>query len=246
MKRLHKALLMPWAGGDSSMAYTNKVIAVAPANLIQYLVQAEPIGATVALDSSGNARNGAYTAVTLGAAGIGDGRTAASFNGTTSLNNAFSASLQAAFNGSEGTMMIWLRYAGTVNDGVTRRIFQFLVDANNRCQFTKITDGRYGFTYAAGGTNKTIASGLLTASLTHWAMTWSASGDQMKAYVNGAQFGSTQTGLGVFAGSISATQTTIMAGSTGPIELTNGIAAHAAVWDTPLSAAQILTLATVP
>jgi len=35
---------------------------------------------TVAVDQSGNGRNGAYTAVTLGQPGMGDGRTAASFD----------------------------------------------------------------------------------------------------------------------------------------------------------------------
>lgn len=242
MKRFKKALLMPWAGGDTSMAYTNKVLATNP---IAYWPMAESSG-SVAIDATGNGRNGAYTAVTLGVQGIGDGRTAASYNGTASFNNIYSASLAAAFSGAEGTIAVWLQYNGTINDGVTRRIFQLLVDNNNRIQFNKITDGRYGFTYAAGGTNKTIASGLITSAYTYWVLTWSASGDAAKAYVNGVQFGATQTGLGIWAGALSSTQTILMAGSTAPIELTNGFIAHAAVWSTALSGAQIASLAAVP
>lgn len=226
----------------TNLAYTNKVLALSP---IAYWPMAEASG-SVALDASGNGRTGAYTAVTLGQAGIGDGRTAASFNGTTSFLNIYSASLAAAFSATAGTMALWLKYNGTVNDGVTRRVMQLRVDANNRIFFAKITDGRYGFDYIAGGTTSAVTTGALTSNYTHWALTWDKGADQVKAYVNGVQLGTTQTGLGIFAGSLSATECTVMAGNTTPIELTNGVGAHAALWTTALSGAQIATLAVVP
>lgn len=236
--------------GSNPLAYTNKVIATSP---IGYWPLAEAAGATVALDESGNGRNGAYKAAgepIAGQTGIGDGRTSALFDGTNDFVNIFTASLQAAFNSAEGTMAVWCKVsaAGDWGDATARRPLYFQTDANNRVRFEKTTAaGQLAWVYIAGGTNKTVLlNGNVTTDWFHLACTWSKSADQFKAYINGAQSGATQTALGTWVGSLSATSTTIGAADTIGSNPWKGFLAHAAVWATPLSAATIATLAVVP
>lgn len=233
------------AAVDPTLAYTNKVKALSP---IAYWPLAEASGAT-ATDESGNGRSGSYSNVTLGVAGIGDGRTAASFNGTTSLANMFTASLQGAFNGQEGTIAAWLKVAnaGVWTDAATRAAALFSVNAANLIRLRKNgTNNTIACVYVAGGTSKTVAKASFSpTTFFHIAMTWSKAADQMIFYINGAQEGATQTGLGTFAGALGATTAVVGAESTAAAQW-NGSIAHAALWATPLSAAQIATLAVVP
>lgn len=234
----------------SNMAYTNKIIALGP---IAYWPQAEASG-TIVTDESGNGRNGAYKAAgepLLGQTGIGDGRTAPLYDGVNDFANVFSASLQGAFNGAEGTIAIWFKVAsaGVWTDATIRRLMYFQVDANNRARFEKsTTNNQIAAVYTAGGTAKSVLwnnAGPLTWQ--HLAITWSKSADQMKFYANGAQIGSTQTGLGTWAGNLASGNTVIGASdsSSGGTPW-SGYLAHAAVWNTALSVAQIATLAVVP
>lgn len=249
MKRFKKAMLLPWAGGANPLAYTNKVIALSP---IGYWPMAEASGTTI-IDESGNGRNGAYKGTgepLLGQPGIGDGRTAPLFDGTNDFANVFSASLQAAFNGAEGTLAIWFKVsaAGVWTDATTRRIMYFQADTNNRVRFEKsTTNNQIAFVYTAGATAKSVLWN--NAGPLGWqqiAITWSKSADQMIAYQNGVQTGATQTGLGVFAGSLAAATTEVGASDTSGSNPWSGYAAHAAVWSSALSAAQVATLAVVP
>ena len=233
MRKIRKRLLLWSGGGDSAMVYTNKVQALSP---IAYWPQAEPSGTTI-VDESGNGRDGTYTGVTLGASGIGDGRTAATYvPGSTSRGNVFSASLQAAFNSAEGTIVCWcqVRAAGVWADGQNRRIFQFLADASNN-----VLD----WTYIAGGVSSARTKTITPTAWFHLALTWSKSGDQVKAYYNGIQEGATLTGLGVWAGSLAATGTTIGSSSSAGSFIWDGNLAHAAIFGSALSAAQVATLA---
>ncbi len=230
----------------NGMSYTNKVVALAP---IAYWPLAEASGATV-LDASGNGRNGTYTGVTLGQPGIGDGRSAASFDGVTSFANIFSSSLQSAFNSAEGTMAIWVQFlsAGLWSDGVARQFMQLRVDANNLVTLRRTTTlNQLQDQYIAGATAKNVNITSIGGSVAwnHMAMTWSKSNDQVIAYVNGAQSGATQTALGVWAGSIASTLCLLGASTQTPGNPMSGLLAHAAVWDRPLSAATVAALAVV-
>ena len=72
--------------------YTDKVLAIQLGNLIGYWQLSESGGLT-AIDVSGQANHGVYLNVTLGQSGIGDGNTAAGFNGTNSAADVFSSGL---------------------------------------------------------------------------------------------------------------------------------------------------------
>lgn len=228
------------------MAYTNKVIALSP---IAYWPLAEPSGTTI-VDESGNARNGTYTAATLGTTGVGDGRTAATFDGTTAFGNIFSASLQGAFNSAEGTLAVWLQVsgAGVWTDATTRRIFYLQADSNNRVYVERTaTNNQLSGKYTAGATTKTVNwTTSAPTGWTHIAITWSKAADQVILYGNGAQIGATQTGLGVWVGNLAATTTVLAAASTVPGNPWSGNLAHAAIWTTPLTSTQVTALATVP
>jgi len=107
------------------------------------------------------------------------------------------------------------------------------------------TDNTFRFSYAAGGTTKTVD---LTTSSTAWvpvAMTWSAAADEMKAYAAGVQTGSTQTGLEAYTGSLDSSLCVIGALNTSAANDWIGNIAHVAVWSTPLTLAQIESLSTV-
>lgn len=231
---------------DPTMVYTNKIVALGP---IAYWPMAESSG-VVALDASGNGRNGAYTGVTLGVTGIGDGRTAASFDGAISYNNIYSASFAAAFSGAAGSQIIWCKVsaAGVWTDATTRRAMYCLVDASNRAGLFKPTaNNEMDSLYVAGGTS--LGAAKTTFSPTtyfHLALTWSKAADQMIMYVNGVAITPVSTGLGTWAGALSVTQTIIGALNTGATaQVWSGSLAHGAVFNRALSAAEVLAAATL-
>jgi len=238
--------VVPGGGVLDTLAYTKKIQAMGP---IAYWPMAEPSG-SVATDESGNGRNGAYTSVTLNQTGIGDGRTAASFDGTNSYNNVFGASLSAAFNGQQGSFVGWAKVsgAGVWTDGLTRRCILFQVDASNRVGIFKPTaNNEMDMLYVAGGTS--LGAAKTTFSPTDWfhlGLTWNKTADQVIFYVNGVAITPVSTGLGTFAGALSATQTLIGSLNTGAAaQVWSGLLAHWAVFNSTLSAAAMLSAATV-
>lgn len=77
-------------------------------------------------------------------------------------------------------------------------------------------------------------------------LTWSKAADQMIFYINGVAITPISTGLGVFAGALSTTQTIVGALNTGvTAQVWLGLLAHMAVFNRPLSAAEVLSAATL-
>jgi hypothetical protein len=226
-------------------SYTQKVLATRPGALIAYWPLNEASGGTTAVNAEGTtARNGTYTNVTLGTVGIGDGNTAASFDGSTSHLNVFSSSLASAFNGAEGTYACWLRVsgAGVWSDATIRRVVRVIVNATNQILlFRSSNNNTIGVTYTAGGTN--LTQGFAIGGTTEWAhlaLTWSKAADQVIGYWNGAQFG-TLTGLGIWEGT--PTLAMIGAQNTTPTSVWSGSLARAGLWTAPLTPAELRYLA---
>lgn len=145
------------------------------------------------------------TDVTFGVPGIGDGRTAAHFNGVSSVINVYSADFVTAFPGAKGWLSIWgkVANAGVWTDGVPRRLFSFTVDSNNWLWITHNGDNNILIYYRAGGVSKYVnISGLSTTDWFNVGMTWGDlnNGNSLKAFWNGVQSGATVTGTGVWAG----------------------------------------------
>jgi hypothetical protein len=233
--------------GYLGSAYGAKIAGLGP---IAYWPMDELSG-SVAFDRSGNNRNGAYVGVTLGQPGI-DGRTAPSFDGAASYNNIFTPSLAAAFNGAAGSQIIWCKVSAPAVwlDGVTRRAMYMLVDASNRAGlFKPTTNSEIDCLYVAGGTSLGAAKTAFSPiDWFHLGLTWNKSANagvgEMIFYVNGIAITPISTGLGVFAGSLSATQTIIGSLSTAAAQVWSGLLAHAAVFNRTLSAAEMLSAAT--
>lgn len=228
-----------------NLRYWRKVRSTRPQNLIAYWPLWEQAGG-VAFDRSGNGRTGAYTGVTLGQPGIGDGRTSGLYDGTNDFTNIFNASLQAAFDGAEGTLMVWSQVfnAGVWTDGVNRRVLNLRSDGANRMFIElPIANGQINVTRLAGGVNRTRSIvGLSTTGWTNIIMTYSEAVDQMIVYLDGIQQGAILVGLGVWAGVIVANNVAIGATDTGPGNPYSGRIAHSAIWDAALSPAAALRL----
>lgn len=239
----------PSAGGES---YAEKVLGIQPANLVAYWPLWEAEGA-VANDISGNGFHGAYTGVTLGQTGIGDGRTCPLFDGASGYVNIYTEALQTLFNsgglGAEGSCIIWAKVfnSGVWTDGNWRSAFMCEQGWDtNRIAFLRAnSDNVLNWHYVANGTFDNPAKSSM--SELDWmclGFTWSKTADKVIAYYNGAQEGATETGLGTWNGGILLNHMNIGAGLTGT-ELWYGWLAHVILLDAPLSATKMLSLATV-
>ena len=195
------------------------------------------------------AQNGAYTGVTLGQPGIGDGRTSPLFDGANDYVNVYSTTFRDAFNGAEGTLMAWAKVSGVGvwTDTVLRYISAIYIDASNYVLVRKATvANKLEWIYVAGGINETVSK--TPISETGWmclGLTWSKTADKMIVYYNGVQEGVTQTGLGTWAGNPAAAYTCIGSLNTTPLYTWNGYEAHVAVFGSALPPAAMLDLATV-
>jgi len=175
-----------------SVQYHQRILELDP---IGYWIQDEKQGA-VAYDRvtahSTGARNGAYTGVSLGQPGIGDGRTAPLFDGANDFNNVFSASFAGAFSGVAGTLGCWMRVfdAGVWTDGAARHAINIRADDNNWIYIRRQpANGTLLWYYEAA----TVADSVSQAgySFTGWdfaVITWdkNVGTGEMKAYLTGA------------------------------------------------------------
>lgn len=159
--------------------------------------------------------------VTLGTASGGHLSSAYSFDGTNDNVNIYSSDLNGAFNPNEGTVVAWVKVSGVGvwTDSTNRFIFSTSADANNLVSLIKIsTANTLQLRYWSGtGSNNITISSTAAGGITDWiqvVLTWSKAADQVKAYINGAQVGTTQTGLGTWVGNMGTTTTVIGAQAT--------------------------------
>jgi len=191
-----------------------------------------------------------YQGVTLGGTGIGDGRSSMYFDGTNDYVNIYSAALASAFNGAEGTLLAWARVsgAGVWTDVTWRRVAVLKADTNNTIVLTRTSgNNQLACYYKAGGTELSNITSAIGGT-TGWfslGLTWSATGNVVQYYLNGATAGSNDTGLGTWAGSPASTLCVIGADSTVPSSVFSGDIGHVALWNTPLTAAQIASISRV-
>jgi hypothetical protein len=227
--------------------YFRKVLSIDPQNLVGYWPMWEASG-SVAYDLSPQGNNGAYTGVTLKQPGIGDGRSCPYFDGENGYNRISSAGYTADVNFLEGTISIWCRVyeAGTWDDSTVRVLFHSGADVHSN--FIRIHKAagadKLAFFYEAGGTQELIEK--TSVSPTDWfhlALTWSKANDEVKAYYDGSQEGSTQTGLGTWVGAPSGDKNVIGAQKTAPTNVWHGYLDHPVIWSTPLPAVKIARLA---
>jgi hypothetical protein len=242
-KGIEPYLLMPLFGKRAT--YDKKVLGYSP---IGYWPMWEAAGGT-AEDISGNGFDGAYTGVTLGQPGIGDGNTCPLFDGANDYNDIYSVGLSAAFDGGEGSVVIWIKVFNEAVWTDTNQRYPWRIEdvteAGNNAIYPRATGaGQMWGHYAAGGVAEWIQPNISGADWIHITLTWSATADEFKLYYDAVQQGATSEGLGVWVGALSPNRTIIGAATTNPVLLWYGWLAHAAMFDYALGQAAITDIAT--
>lgn len=236
--------LLRLAGLADIDAYIQKVLGYSP---IAYYPLNEASG-TTAEDLSGSHFDGTYSGAAPGGVGIGDGNTAASFDGTGDYIDI--AAMRLAFNGDAGTVSLWAR-AGSASlwtDSTLRYLVRFFLDSSNTIHIQRTSNNdQLSFVRTGNDTPKAVASSALGGSTDyfHAALSWDVAGDALKAYIGGAQIGTTQTGNLAFESAPAAATTAIGAAGTSGANSWSGNIAHVAIFDTVLTALDIADLATL-
>lgn len=239
------------ASGNNALDYAQKLRGVfGTAAIVGYWIMDEPSG-TVSQDAGSKNHPGTYTAVTLNQTGIGDGRKAASFDGATSKNVIYSAGLNTDFNNLQATIIAWGKVsgAGVWTDATVRNLIQIAADASNYFQIARTaTNNQLNLAYSAGATVKAVTDSSLAGSLAYFqvGLTVDKAGDALKAYINGAQVGATQSALGVWAGALAATLVNIGCAASTPTAVWSGTLAHVLVLNRAATAAEMAIAAAVP
>lgn len=225
-------------GGES---YIDKVLGYGP---VAYYVQGEKTG-TVARSYVDPAQNGAYTGVTLGQAGIGDGNTCPYYDGTNDYTDLSNAAFLAAFSGATGSMLIWfLPDPASHADGTNRYLARFEVSVSHFVRCQKLgASSTVQIDYRAGaGTVRTHQIVLAAAPTTFGTVGFTWSTTATVSYYNGA-VNNSLGGSGAWAGALATAL--IGAGSVAPANPYHGHLAHMAIWDRVLSGTDFFAL-TVP
>lgn len=243
-------LLTLLTGGITPIAA--RIATTQAANLFGYWKLGETSG-TNADDSSTTNADGTYTGgFTLNQTGIGDGSGSVLLNGSTGyIALPAAASLDTPFDGDKGTLFLWCKASasGVWTDGTADMLFSLGADNNNRISINKDSaNNQFIFLYRAAAANKLVAySSFSPTSFFSVAITYDRTGaNQMKAYVNGAQVGTTQTTLPTFAGTLSNSWSGIGSlDSTAPSSPASFYLAHAAAWNIALTDAEIANIGIV-
>jgi hypothetical protein len=252
-----------------------QVLATEPGSLLAYWPLDESSGATADNAEGTAARDGAYTSVTLAAAsfmedaadnaegtaardgaylgllvgqpGIGDGGGAAWFDDIHDYINIYSTSLKDAFDGDEGTVIAWAKVnsAAEWSDGEYRTVVQLRASAENRIHVRKGSDDKMYWRHEGSNVMLDVERTMTELGWCCYALTWSATADEVKGYLNGVQVGSTQTGMGAWSGDLASDDAAIGARNYAATAYWHGWIAHVAIWTKALTPAQIARLAAV-
>lgn len=230
---------------------------VGASRLVAYWLLDDPAGSTTARDwinrdADGKCRVGTHQGgVTPGVTGIGDGLTATSYNGA-GVTFVYQAVWAARFNagvGAAGTMIHWAQVSSAAvwTDLQSRRPFVLYVNAGNRIFWNRgAANNQITFNYVAGGVaSSPFVNGISYTTPMLLVATWDraagASGE-VKAYINGAQIGSTMTGLGTWAGNLDVTVQTIGASNGSYGQPWSGTISHVILVDYALTPTQVAAL----
>lgn len=233
--------------------------AAAAASYAGAILALNPLALWLLAETSGSAADnatgdagydGGYSACTLNNTTGPDGVLGAPlFNGASSYISIGTAALQAGFSATAGALLVWGKVAasGVWSDGANRNLIELAADNSNRVLIQKSSSAStLAYYYTAGGTLESVnaacsATGWFSAALT-WDTAAGGSGE-VKAYLNGAQAGATQTGLGARSGTLDAARCTIGSRNTTPLNPWSGWLAACALFDRALSGAVIAALA---
>ena len=232
--------------GMVSGGLVEKILGTENDDLLGYWLMDESSGVTADNAEGTAARDGTYIGSTLGQSVAPF--TAVLMDGVNDCVDIFSLNLQSAFSATAGTMLVFAKVSGSGvwTDGSTRQIFYIAADSNNRIFIQKDNaNNQLQYFYIAGGTIESVTKTAMTT--TDWmcvALTWDKTADEVKAYYNGVQEGTTLTGLGNWVGSLGSQLVNFGTADNTPAVAQgfDGYQAHGALWSKALTAAQILAI----
>lgn len=137
--------------------YYQKIEDLFGSSIIAHWPLYEATGPPVAHDICGHQYNGSCYGINWGYPGIGDYKTSPYFPGVSNFIDCYSSALAAAFNGSEGSFMIWPRVhnANVWTDGLLHWVLAVNVDASNYLRMFDAA-GNMGLNYRAGNVMKEL------------------------------------------------------------------------------------------
>ena len=196
------------SGGAPEVPYADKLVSLFGATEVWRLVDIESGTAVPAHTTS--ARNGTSSGLTLQDGGSPvsyDTLAAPRFNAATpSYCNISSASIISAFNTGVHSVGIWAKIQSAQwTDGVQRMAFVHARDSGNLSHLTKAASSNTVNLFFRGSfVTDQIGVGSLSLANQwfHFGYTVDTGADQLKAYLNGVQIGTTQTGIGAWAGAM--------------------------------------------
>jgi hypothetical protein len=245
-KKTNAGLRGMGGGGNLIWPYSDLVLATQPTHLLAYQPLWDLSG-TASTDIK-NGRNGAYrNGALLGQSGIGDGKTSVWFDGSNDFINLSNAALAAAFNGTEGSLLIWVKLdASILQDGVAHQILYLVsTTSSNFINIKKATTNNdISIIYQSGGVLRSRDYLAATDQWTCIALTWTHANNQMRAHINGVNSGGDFNG-GLSSWPVEALDTNKMfigATTTVPTSVSKGNFAHFAVWDIALTTEEIYAL----
>ena len=238
---------LPLTGaGPSAGSYIAKVLSYNP---IAYWPLNELTGATANCLVNA-AQDGAYTGVTLGQTvtdANGVSFICPFFDGANDFVDIYSATLGAAFDGGEGSIMIWMKVnaAAVWTDGINRVMMHLGTNATDNYlrMMKESANNRVQWIYNADGTlDSDTKTGLSDTDWVMVAMTWSATGDLIQYFYDGA-LEDTDTGLGTYDNGLVENFTNIGSQTETPGLLWHGWLAHPAILGRALTVPEIADLA---
>jgi hypothetical protein len=185
-----RSLLTGLLGNDR--LYAQKLLDLFGKSIIS-LLPLDDLSGTMAADLSGNGRNGVYGgSPALGQPSLHKDRRSVTLSGTNAWVNWYSTGLKNAFNGAEGSLLLWCTVPTAAwTDGSGRYLVRLAADANNFLFLTKESNSNtFDWVFKAGsGTAVTMKNWYMNQNPSPYcvALTWSASHNRVRGYANGVQ-----------------------------------------------------------
>lgn len=196
--------------GDEAPTYDQIIAALVP-DWFVYHPMLEPSGTAIA-DTSGHSYNGTWSGTPQRAAvdgpSVGMGK-APAFSSDDVINwfssgvGGSAAQLAAGLVAGIFSLNLWVRPNGGTGRFVSIRVT--MADTNNRILIYQPNATTISCFYAANGTPKSVDITVEAGKWYNVGMTINKPQDRMRVISNGVQIGSTQTGLGTWAGTPDAT-----------------------------------------
>ena len=111
------------------------------------------------------------------------------------------SSAKAELDVAKGTFSAWVKLETT---SINAPVFKYYVNSNNQITIIYLhSSNQIKFMYKAAGTNTQVQASTSIENdgrFHHVALTWNVDSNRLLAYIDGVQFGTTQTGFGTWSG----------------------------------------------